>query len=177
MRVRGRISQGTRFNVFRRDNFACRYCGRTSPDVVLHVDHAVSVKDGGSDNEDNLVTSCIDCNYDKSSKSIRLILSSTLKTVEMQPADGFVGMWGHTFTEDKEIQWQFKIIRVLNPDAYVCQLYSWMDGEPTNCETITTTVLINDCKLYADNGQMLVAYEKHCERKQYDNRRGGTRAW
>lgn len=62
------ISKRVRFEVFKRDSFACQYCGRKSPDVVLHVDHINPVKRGGKNDMMNLVTSCIDCNLGKSDK-------------------------------------------------------------------------------------------------------------
>ena len=33
------ISKRVRFEVFKRDNFKCQYCGSEAPRVVLHVDH------------------------------------------------------------------------------------------------------------------------------------------
>lgn len=65
------IGKRLRFSIFERDGFQCQYCGKTPEhDVVLHVDHIVSVKDGGTNEKENLVTSCRDCNLGKSSKSI-----------------------------------------------------------------------------------------------------------
>lgn len=66
------ISKKLRFEVFERDNFTCQYCGR-KPDqdnVILHVDHTVSVKDDGPNDIANLITSCADCNCGKGAKSI-----------------------------------------------------------------------------------------------------------
>lgn len=63
------VSKRTRFEVLRRDNFTCRYCGGKAPDVVLTVDHVVPVALGGSDDSSNLVTACRDCNAGKSSTS------------------------------------------------------------------------------------------------------------
>lgn len=68
--VRRPVGKRTRFAIFHRDGFRCRYCGRSAPDVVLHVDHAVSVKDGGLTTPQNLVTACQDCNLGKSAKSV-----------------------------------------------------------------------------------------------------------
>lgn len=176
-KLRAPIPQSVRFNVFRRDNFSCIYCGKSSPEVVLHCDHSVSVKDGGNDTEANLVTACIDCNLGKSSKSVRR--PSVVKSpaiIETEAASGLVGMWGHTLVDDDElpgkktIQWQFKIIRQATPEMYVCQLFSWMDGEPTNCEMLSTQALMNDCKLYATNDQMLVAYQKAYDRRKQNIR-------
>jgi 5-methylcytosine-specific restriction endonuclease McrA len=31
-----------RFRILNRDGFACRYCGRKAPDVMLQVDHIVA---------------------------------------------------------------------------------------------------------------------------------------
>lgn len=57
-----------RFHTFKKDNFTCRYCGR-SPikdlKVVLHCDHLIPKSKGGTDDNDNLVTSCKDCNSGK----------------------------------------------------------------------------------------------------------------
>jgi hypothetical protein len=59
------LSKRVRFEVFKRDGFTCRYCGRQPPDVVLHCDHITAVANGGSDDTENLVTSCADCNLGK----------------------------------------------------------------------------------------------------------------
>lgn len=61
------VSQRLRFEILRRDNHACRSCGRTPPEVRLHVDHVVPVALGGGDDPANLQTLCSDCNKGKSS--------------------------------------------------------------------------------------------------------------
>lgn len=61
------ISKRLRFEVLRRDNHACRYCGRSAPEVRLTVDHVVPVALGGQDVPENLVAACSDCNAGKSS--------------------------------------------------------------------------------------------------------------
>jgi hypothetical protein len=60
------LSVRIRFEVFKRDGFTCRYCNRTTPDVVLEIDHIVPVADGGSNDPMNLVTACWECNSGKS---------------------------------------------------------------------------------------------------------------
>lgn len=60
------VSRKIRFDVFKRDGFRCQYCGRTPPIVLLEVDHIHPRSKGGSDHEDNLLTSCEDCNRGKS---------------------------------------------------------------------------------------------------------------
>jgi hypothetical protein len=61
------VSKRLRYEILRRDNHACRYCGATAPDVKLNVDHVIPQSLGGSDKPDNLVTSCADCNAGKTS--------------------------------------------------------------------------------------------------------------
>ena len=61
------VSRRLRFEILRRDNHACRYCGACAPDVPLTVDHVVPVALGGGDDPSNLVTACKDCNAGKSS--------------------------------------------------------------------------------------------------------------
>lgn len=64
------IQPGQRWRIFARDSFTCRYCGQQPPDVVLEVDHVVAVANSGSNDDDNLVTACVDCNRGKSAKSM-----------------------------------------------------------------------------------------------------------
>jgi hypothetical protein len=70
MAERQAISKRMRFEIFKRDSFTCQYCGKQSPDVVLHVDHIMPVSKGGKNTLINLITSCIDCNQGKSDKEL-----------------------------------------------------------------------------------------------------------
>jgi hypothetical protein len=62
--VRKQISKWLRFKIFERDGFMCQYCWRDpiNFDIVLEVDHSISVKDWWTNDKDNLITSCFDCN-------------------------------------------------------------------------------------------------------------------
>lgn len=64
--TRKQISTRTRFEVFKRDGFKCQYCGAHPPEAMLHVDHIEAVANGGSNDMDNLITSCAMCNLGKS---------------------------------------------------------------------------------------------------------------
>lgn len=57
-----------RNTVFERDSYTCQYCG--DKDSKLECDHIIPVVSGGSDELDNLTTSCISCNRSKGSKSL-----------------------------------------------------------------------------------------------------------
>lgn len=56
--------------MFKRDHFTCVYCGRSAPEVVLHVDHVLPVSEGGTNDIGNLVTACADCNLGKGASII-----------------------------------------------------------------------------------------------------------
>ena len=64
------ISKRLRFEIFSRDSFTCRYCGRQSDVVSLVVDHIEPVCQGGTNDPENLITACCDCNGGKSGKTI-----------------------------------------------------------------------------------------------------------
>jgi hypothetical protein len=63
------LSKRLRYEVLRRDDHTCRYCGAKAPDVKLTVDHVLPVALGGSNDATNLVTACGDCNAGKSSSN------------------------------------------------------------------------------------------------------------
>jgi len=70
MTKRKPLSKSRRFEVFKRDSFACQYCGKKAPEVILHVDHIVPVVDDGTDDPLNLITSCVDCNLGKGARRL-----------------------------------------------------------------------------------------------------------
>jgi predicted nucleic acid-binding Zn ribbon protein len=56
-----------RFEVLKRDNFQCKYCGRSpkTDNCKLHIDHVIPRSKGGNNNSENLITSCAECNLGK----------------------------------------------------------------------------------------------------------------
>ena len=63
--MRSPIGKKVRFEVFKRDDFSCVYCGATPPSVILQIDHIHPVAQGGKNDIDNLITSCQSCNIGK----------------------------------------------------------------------------------------------------------------
>ena len=59
-----------RFQVLRRDDFRCTYCGRKPPEVVLHIDHEEAFSSGGPTRIENLRTSCRECNLGKGATAL-----------------------------------------------------------------------------------------------------------
>ncbi len=65
---RSTLPPALRQKILKRDRYTCRYCGARAPDVELEVDHKIPVSRGGTDEEDNLMTSCLECNRGKGNK-------------------------------------------------------------------------------------------------------------
>lgn len=59
------VTKRTRFEVLRRDNYTCRYCHATNKELTI--DHVIPQALGGTDDPDNLVACCRDCNNGKTS--------------------------------------------------------------------------------------------------------------
>lgn len=59
----------TRRNVFIRDNYSCRYCGKQLSSEELSVDHVLPKSRGGKDSWENLVTACKPCNSKKGDRT------------------------------------------------------------------------------------------------------------
>lgn len=57
------ISSALRWQIYARDAFKCRYCGASG--VPLALDHLIPVLRGGTNEPDNLITSCQSCNSRK----------------------------------------------------------------------------------------------------------------
>lgn len=64
------VSKRLRFEILRRDQHTCRYCGAKAPDVPLRVDHVIPEALGGPTEPSNLVTACEPCNSGKSSVAL-----------------------------------------------------------------------------------------------------------
>lgn len=58
--------------IFSRDDYICQYCG--SVGGILEVDHIIPFSKGGSDDIDNLTTSCRRCNRQKKDKPVEEFL-------------------------------------------------------------------------------------------------------
>lgn len=68
MATQGKIERD--LQIFGRDKFACAYCNYVADTFekwrYLTVDHFNPRSEGGTDDESNLVTACVDCNLIKS---------------------------------------------------------------------------------------------------------------
>lgn len=64
------IGKRQRFGIFSRDGYLCGYCGRGPDVVVLEIDHIIPVCQGGTNDDANLRTSCVDCNRGKAGMTV-----------------------------------------------------------------------------------------------------------
>lgn len=110
------VTKRTRYEVLKRDNHTCRYCGATAPDVKLHVDHVIPVALGGTDKPDNLVAACEDCNSGKTSTT---------------PNDALVAE-----VNDKALAWTAALKRAMDEMAVEAsdrqKVIKWFIGEWAN---------------------------------------------
>lgn len=81
-------SRRTRFKVLERDGYRCRYCGRTSQEVAIDVDHIVPVREGGTDELSNLVSACVDCNMGKSGHPLEMTIDARASSEQHARASG-----------------------------------------------------------------------------------------
>ena len=70
-----------RFDVFKRDGFTCQYCGGHPPERVLECDHIIPVSKGGTDDINNLVTSCFECNRGKRDHELGVIPNTLTENI------------------------------------------------------------------------------------------------
>lgn len=102
------VSKRTRFEVFKRDMFSCQYCGKKSPDVVLHVDHIKPVSNGGKNTITNLITACQDCNLGKSNielgddAAIKKQANQTLALAERDEQISMMVNWQEALLKSEE---------------------------------------------------------------------------
>lgn len=78
MAQREAIGKKLRFEVFKRDGFCCQYCGGNAPNVNLEVDHVIPVAEDGTNDIDNLITACENCNR---GKGARIAMDLVLKWI------------------------------------------------------------------------------------------------
>ena len=62
------IKRALRLAVYERDDFTCQYCGLHGDEGELQIDHIIPVSRGGTNDINNLVTSCATCNKKKGAK-------------------------------------------------------------------------------------------------------------
>lgn len=114
------VSKRLRYEILKRDNHACRYCGQMAPDVKITVDHVTPVALGGSDKPDNLVAACMDCNAGKSSTSPGAAVLEDIKQVDLKWSGAIKRVAAARGRERKKAQ--------RYADEFVVAWGGWRDG-------------------------------------------------
>lgn len=116
------VSKRLRYEVLRRDNHTCRYCGGTAPDVKITIDHVLPVSLGGSDVAENLVAACVDCNAGKAATNPDAVL------VEDVQADAI--RWAQAMRTASELLAEERAIRDAPRRAFeeAWGSYGWNDN-------------------------------------------------
>lgn len=114
------VSKRIRFEVFKRDQFTCQYCGKHPPEVMLECDHIVPVVEGGGNDDSNLVTACQDCNRGKAAIPLEVMPRSLdEKAAEIQEREaqiaGFREIMQARLDRIEDDKWQ--VATALFPDT------------------------------------------------------------
>lgn len=115
----------TRREVFRRDGYACQYCGRRTGHPTL--DHVVPRHRGGKHSWENLVTACTQCNHRKGGRPLKEAGMRLLR-VPLRPKSSpyyFLEKWVGRSPEE---WWPF-LPAHLRPEAEVSVACPW--GNPS----------------------------------------------
>lgn len=125
------VSKRLRYEILRRDNHTCRYCGSSAPDVALQVDHVVPKSLGGPDDPTNLVTSCEPCNTGKTSSSPDVPLVEDVKEDALRWSNAMQKAAELERNRAEELQDQVELIgmyfrKAWQPEEYLlCDEIGW----------------------------------------------------
>jgi len=183
MEKRKSVSTRTRFLVLKRAGFKCEYCGASSDEKEMHVDHIKALKNDGENSIDNYAASCSYCNFGKAASDIlneptkQKTANGFLKgkyfvdyynydeviTPSVEPTDG------PTFC--LEIFHQ-GIVKEESADNLLVEYFSWLSGDP-NGEHIVSA---EDAKKYTffDTEEKMCGFiEKNNPFREWDTRNEG----
>jgi hypothetical protein len=81
---------------------------------------------------------------------------------------GLGGYYGHTLVTDedgyRDVEYQFRVLRRLQPRRWVVQLYSFLDGSPGRLAAYPEDFLLSDeVALYRDEETWLEWYAKYAQ--------------
>lgn len=81
--------------LYQQQRGCCKYCGNKFPMEFLTFDHVVRRKDGGKDNQENLVLACKPCNQyremgDSSPEAIQEFIKAQTHYIHMMHKRGYI---------------------------------------------------------------------------------------
>lgn len=111
------LSPKKRFEILKRDNFKCQYCWRTGKDVTLEVDHITPKSKWGTDDIENLITCCRECNswkWNEELNSWNSLYKIKLNEFEWKLIKQFFQKWNnkiHTTIDQRNISFVANFIK------------------------------------------------------------------
>ena len=177
------VSKKIRFEVFKRDLFTCQYCGKKAPDIILEIDHINPVSKGGTNDIENLVSACFDCNRGKGARKLSdlseveksrrqleelqekknmvdMILEwkKSLRDTNLHACDGIEGIFtaetGYLFSPDFKKR-VIKAIKDFGFDIVIDSIYTALDSYYLEEDEKSADIVLN--KLCG------IAFNKHAE--------------
>lgn len=149
------VSKRTRYEVLKRDNHTCRYCGATAPDVKLTVDHVTPVALGGTDKPDNLAAACQDCNAGKGSTSPDAVVVAQVSDDALRWAEAIKAasakMLAEFRTDEERHEWFLLAWKAWDddlsylPSDWAGSIDCWVGGG------LPQTILLNCLDIAVDN--------------------------
>jgi 5-methylcytosine-specific restriction endonuclease McrA len=88
-----------RWEVFRRDNFTCQYCGKTTMDLTI--DHVIPRHLEGVHEWTNVVAACSSCNHRKGGRTLE-DANMHLSHLPKEPPASAIYIYGRHLTENGE---------------------------------------------------------------------------
>jgi hypothetical protein len=79
--------------------------------------------------------------------------------------EGLIGFYGHSYVVrngERQLQYQFRVVRALPPARWIVQLYSFFDGTPNQLAVYSEDFLFGEnCALYPDAATWHAAYNDY----------------
>ena len=100
-----------RKNIYTRDNNMCQYCGKSFDTSELNIDHVIPKAQGGTNDWNNLVCSCIKCNQRKRDRTPKQANMSLIRkpfkpnyspSIKIHIGHKKYKDWSHFVSEDRK---------------------------------------------------------------------------
>lgn len=152
-----------RFEVLKRDGFRCQYCGKTGKDVTLEVDHIIPQSKWGTDEFNNLITCCRECNMWKGNEELESpnsIFNVKCKDLYAHIKSEFYRIWNEE-VKSHELYNNRKLdgtLDVKTMGLIASFLQRWLDERTKNIKKVKE-IIQEDLEVFKNVGEMKVEWE------------------
>lgn len=156
--LRKAISPKLRFEVLKRDGFACVYCGRKAGGTLqLVIDHVAPFSKGGADDMSNYTTACNECNAGKAARDV--VPPEEVETHAGGPSS-LVGMFFHECYPDSLAVSRQGMVEADFGFAVLVRHFEWFAGGTAWwSRLVTKDALTSNYLWYATDEEMRDAWE------------------